>query len=110
MKPQLASPRLFVPEGFSGWWCDRCEKPVAGIPDEAGSPAKCPHCRKWTVQWIPPAAPDLTVRELKAGAPWERQMPTACDAKRLFEHVRQVIENPDLEPDLRKIDEEAAKR
>ena len=44
-----------VPAGFSGFWCERCEKLVTGIPEEAGTPAKCPHCRKWTVVWVAPS-------------------------------------------------------
>ncbi len=43
-----------VPAGFSGWWCARCEKPV-NLPEELGSPARCPRCHKPTAVWIPPA-------------------------------------------------------
>lgn len=108
MKPQIASQRLFVPAGFSGWWCERCDKAVA-IDDTLGSPARCPKCHKPTAVWIPPVAPDLAVRELKAGAPYERTRPKDEDAKRLFDHVRHVIENPGLNPSLREIEDEQAK-
>ena len=75
MKPmQQASMSVQVPEGFSGWWCERCEKAVTSIPDEAGSPAKCPHCRKWTVVWVPPAAMDVC-HDPQPWAPRERLDP-----------------------------------
>ena len=47
-----------VPPGFSGWWCERCEKAVA-LPDELGSPARCPRCHKPTAVWVPPTDPVL---------------------------------------------------
>lgn len=57
-----------VPFGFSGWWCERCEKPAPGIPEEAEGPAKCPHCRKWTAMWIPPAAMEDRGWKMEDGA------------------------------------------
>jgi hypothetical protein len=120
---QSTAQRFNVPAGFSGWWCARCETGIATIPEEAGSPARCPRCHKWTVWWIPPMQnEELKMqngngrerageqRALSAGVEWVRKMPRAEDAKRLFDHMHQVIENPDLEPDLRKLDDEAAKR
>lgn len=134
MKPQHASQRVVVPEGFSGWWCERCEKPVA-IEDTLGSPARCPKCHKPTAVWIPPglggvarAASDLTSqREVShqrtkrqpagralewemAGAEFVRKRPRSEDAARLFEHIHAVMENPGLNPDLRQIEDEEARR
>lgn len=112
--------RFNVPAGFSGHWCTRCEKPAVGIPEEAGSPAKCPKCRHYTVWWIPQSSPMSEVqspmpgtararageaRALSAGPEHERKRPRDEDAKRLFDHVRNVIENPELNPDLRALDE-----
>lgn len=113
MKPiHQASPRVDVPAGFSGWWCERCEKPVA-LDEELGSPARCPKCHKATAVWIPPAAVvpperDKGVRALQAGAQWERQRPRDERAKQLFEHMRTVAEHPELNPDLRAIEHEKA--
>lgn len=87
----LSSP---VPAGFSGWWCQRCERPVH-LPDEAGSPAKCPHCRKYTAVWVPPAAdPMLAERP----AEWVRQRPTADQAKMLFAQLRAAVEGGEAIP------------
>lgn len=104
MKPQHASGRVVVPAGFTGWWCERCEKAVR-LPDELGSPARCPHCKKPTAVWIPPA-PTAEVRELKAGAPWERKRPTDTRGEELFKHLHEVIETPGLNPDLREIEKD----
>lgn len=121
---QSTAQRFAVPAGFSGWWCYR-KCGAVEIDDTLGSPARCPKCHKPTAVWIPalaggeltapPTAPATKrerageARALSAGAPWERKMPTAADAKRLFDHARQVIEQPDLEPDLRKLEDEQAK-
>lgn len=118
---QTTAQRLQVPAGFSGWWCTRCEREALNIPEEIdAAQAQCKRCHKWTAFWIPAGlgqvSSDASVqvssrarageeRRLKAGAEWQRKMPTSEDAKRLFAHVRQVIENPELEPDLRKLDE-----
>jgi len=117
---QSTAQRFDVPAGFSGWWCYR-KCGAVEIDDTLGSPARCPKCHKPTAVWVPksevssgqvsrrqPAGRAL--QSEMAGAPWQRKMPTAEDARRLFDHVRNVIEHPDLEPDLRKIDEEDAKR
>jgi len=50
-----ASRRLTVPAGFSGWWCERCSRGVS-LPEELGSPARCPRCHKPTAVWVPPTA------------------------------------------------------
>jgi hypothetical protein len=118
--------RLQVPAGFSGWWCTRCAAAVENIPDEIdAAQTKCPTCHKWTAYWIPGGNVEMGMmndegkpkrqpagRALEsemAGPGWERKRPRDEDARRLFEHVRNVIENPDLEPDLRKLDDEAAR-
>lgn len=125
---QTTAQRFNVPAGFSGHWCTRCEVGIEGIPEEAGNPAKCPRCRHYTVFYIPTGlgeglgevSSDASVqvssrdrageeRRLKAGVEFVRKMPTSEDAKRLFDHMKEVIENPDIEPDLRKLDDEAAK-
>jgi len=41
-----------------------------------------------------------------AGGPWVRQRPRDEEAKRLFAHMRDVTEHPELNPDLRVIDDE----
>lgn len=118
--------RFHVPPGFSGHWCARCEKPVEGIPDEAGMPAKCPKCRHWTVWWIPgnderQEAKDEnqpgTAREqagekrrLSAGAEWQRKQPRPERAKELFDHMRTVIEHPETNPDLNEIEKQEYER
>lgn len=46
-----------VAAGFSGWWCERCDAPAHGIPDDLdAAQARCPRCRKWTAVWVPPGA------------------------------------------------------
>lgn len=107
-----ASPRVLVPAGFSGWWCERCEKPVA-LDEELGSPARCPRCHKPTAVWIPPVADvptekDRGVRSLAAGSGYERKGVTPERAAELFGHVHKVIENPALNPDLREIEHQKA--
>ncbi len=42
-------------EGY--WFCDRCEKVVAGIPDTAESPARCPGCKHRSAHYFPPCLP-----------------------------------------------------
>ena len=98
-KPQHASAHLFVPDGFTGWWCERCEKAVT-LPEELGSPARCPRCHKPTAVWVPPSAPVLVTRP----EPNPDPRPKTETARRLFDHMKEVIENPALEPDLRKIE------
>lgn len=121
---QTTAQRLQVPAGFSGWWCTRCAAAAENIPDEIdAAQTKCPKCHKWTAYWIPAGLSDTPpetpapkraqaaeARALSAGPAFERKRPRDEDARRLFDHVRNVIEHPDLEPDLRKIDEEDAKR
>ena len=88
-KLQRALASVLVPGGFSGWWCERCEKPAPGIPEEAGSPAKCPHCRKWTAVWIPPADGGMTDGRWQMGEKqWERSRPTTQRARELFGEMR----------------------
>ena len=115
--------RVDIPAGFSGWWCPRCSQACPAIPEDLDArETKCTHCRKWTAVWIPPSSPTANVQRspgtarerageercLKAGAPWERKRPTSEAAVRLFEHMKDVIEHPELEPDLRKLDHERA--
>jgi hypothetical protein len=95
-KPQFASATVAIPVGFSGWWCERCERPAENIPAEAGSPAKCPHCRKWTVVWVPATEPVAVEtpqegRALQHGN-WERVRPTAERARELFAAMHASIE------------------
>ena len=121
---QTTAQRFQVPAGFTGWWCARCEQERSTIPEEAGSPARCPKCHRWTVWWITASSPESKVqgpmsgaskraqraeeRALKAGAPYERTRPKDEDAKRLFDHARHVIENPGLNPSLREIEHQKA--
>jgi hypothetical protein len=35
-------------------FCERCSRVVDGVPEDAENPA-CPHCKKHTVKWMPPA-------------------------------------------------------
>lgn len=87
--------RLFVPEGFWGWWCERCEKAVT-LPDELGSPARCPRCHKPTAVWIPPpASAECGAQSAEA----ERPRLTAKRCKSLFSHMHAVIEDPSLPAD-----------
>lgn len=118
--------RYDVPPGFSGWYCVRKCGPVE-IEDTLGSPARCPRCHKPTVIYFPPrTGMDLTdhkpahcasgrelageQRVLSAGATWERRMPTEERSKALFEHMRQVTEHPELNPDLSAIEKEEYER
>lgn len=115
--------RFHVPPGFSGHWCARCEKPVEGIPDEAGMPAKCPKCRHWTVYYIPAGLHDTPPeqpaskreqageqRKLSAGAEWQRKQPRPERARELFDHMRTVIEHPETNPDLSEIEKQEYER
>lgn len=120
---QTTAQRFNVPAGFSGWWCARCEAACPTIPDDVdAAQTKCPKCHRWTAWWIPPsqtaegggqkAARQPAGRALEsemAGPTWERKRPRDEDAKRLFEHMHAVIENPGLNPSLRELDEEQAK-
>lgn len=113
--------RFDVPAGYSGWWCYR-KCGAVEIDDTLGSPARCPKCHKPTAVWIPPGlseppAVQGTPREkagekraLSAGAEWQRKQPRSEDAKRLFDHMRLVNEHPEIEPDLRKLEDEQYKR
>ncbi len=118
--------RFNVPPGFSGWWCARCDKEITGIPNDVdAAQLKCPKCHKWTVWWIPQGGVDsgeLMVERPKrqpagralasemAGAEWQRKMPKSEDAVRLFAHMREVIEHPETDPDLRKIEQQEYER
>lgn len=106
-KPEHASARVVVPPGFSGWWCERCEHPAHGIPEEAGSPAKCPHCKKWTAVWIPPSGPDVTLQELRHPPRPERVTPTKERSAQLFAHLRAHMSDPEhVNPDLSVVERE----
>lgn len=80
------------------WWCQRCERECTSIPEEAGSPAKCPHCKKWTAVWVPGGgefrSEELGVRSENSERP-ERVMPTADRAKELFELMRGATVSPE---------------
>lgn len=84
--------RLFVPEGFSGWWCERCEKPV-DIEDALGSPARCPKCHKATAVWVPPSEPRLDCREPREEFRPERKFVTRDEGKFMFEDMLRKIED-----------------
>lgn len=116
--------RLQVPPGFSGWWCEHCAAPAVGIPEDMdAAQARCGKCRHWSAWWIPAGLSDVPPevpaskrerageqRALSAGAPWERKQPRPERAKDLFNHIRAVMENPDLNPDLRVIEKEEYER
>lgn len=94
MKPNHASQRLFAPEGFSGWWCERCVKPVT-LDEELGSPARCPKCHKPTAVWIPEqASAECEVWDV------ERRRPASERAKQWFALMHERLENPALPADL----------
>jgi hypothetical protein len=121
---QTTAQRFQVPAGFSGWWCYRKCGAVAVDP-ELGSPARCPKCHKPTAVWVPPSQTDedggprtegrgrqpagRALATEMAGVAWERKRPRDEDARRLFEHMHAVIENPELNPSLRELDEKQAK-
>lgn len=94
-----------MPAGFSGWWCERCEKPVE-IEDTIGSPARCPRCHKPTAVWVPgengesrnqkaeiplfePDEPTVTPENCRKGVTKER-------GHELFEQAKALLE--DVEP------------
>jgi hypothetical protein len=87
-KLQHAGGTVVVPAEFSGFWCQRCERACPEIPNEAGTPAKCPHCRKWTVVWVPPGGEKS---EVSKSEPWVRVQPTAERAKELFGEMRAAV-------------------
>lgn len=92
-----------VPAGFSGWWCARCEQACPSIPaDLDAAQARCPHCHKWTAVWVPPALPAV---DLPPSPPRDHR-PRAARSQALFAHLRAVIENPTLNPDLNEIERE----
>ena len=77
---------LSVPAGFSGWWCERCEKPV-NLPEELEAPARCPRCHKPTALWIP----EVQSGECRVqSGEWKRTRPTEEEAHRLFEEMRRA--------------------
>ena len=92
-----ASARVIVPVGFSGYWCERCEKPAENIPEEAGTPAKCPRCHKWTVVWVPPSAECEVLSAEDAERP-VRVRPTVGHAKELFAQMREAVNGGDTSP------------
>jgi hypothetical protein len=106
-RPLFASTRVVVPVGFSGWWCERCEKAVT-LPDELGSPARCPRCHKPTAVWIPPLAnAECGVRSAEQGPLLEPDEPTVTPANcrryvtreqgaSAFEQMKALID--DVEP------------
>lgn len=97
MKPiHQASATVRVPSGFTGWWCERCERAVS-LPDELGSPARCPHCRKPTAVWIPPSRGGDSRLELVDRRPYERVRPSREQAQGLFERMRRAAEGGEVE-------------
>ena len=90
---------MTVPAGFSGWWCSRCGRPCENIPDDLdAAQARCPHCRKWTAVWVPPAAAVDVPRSHERS---HDHRPRAARGRELFEHMRAVVEDPALNPDLK---------
>lgn len=98
-----------VPVGFSGWWCSRCEQACPTIPEDLdAAQARCPRCHKWTAVWVPGNAEHSTSN---AQLPTERERrPSREMGRRLFDHIRHAMQDPTIEPDLRKLDEEEYKR
>lgn len=93
MNPIHQAPvRLFVPEGFSGWWCERCQKPVE-IEDTLGSPARCPKCHKATAVWVPPSE-NRESGNAESGK-WERKYVTKDRGAAEFEAMKALIEDVD---------------
>lgn len=98
---QQASATVTVPAGFSGWWCERCEKGVE-IEDCLGSPAKCPKCHKPTAVWIPPSEPLTEVRERGEAFRPERKYVTKERGAAEFEAMKALVEDVDeARPDAR---------
>jgi len=93
-----ASARVIVPLGFSGFWCERCEKPAENIPEEAGTPAKCPRCHKWTVVWVPQRAVTSDEWRVASGERPVRVRPTMEMAKGLFQQMRDAVNGGDTSP------------
>lgn len=76
--------------------------------------------------WVPPQASALLAqppeqpasnrarageaRQLSAGAPWTRKIPTTERSKALFEHLRAVVDNPELNPDLSELERQEYER
>jgi len=93
--------RFEIPPGFArpGWLCTRCDKPVSGIPDHVDGTQKCPHCKHWAVEWVPPLDPDpemhqLTSAEARAQRDERReQYVTRERAAELFAQARDAIED-----------------
>ncbi len=88
--------RLVLPAGLARpcWWCERCEKKVA-LPEEAGSPAKCPHCRKYTAVWVPEQVSEW-VSEPVSERPERKYVKRGSDhARRLFDQMHNAVEDPD---------------
>jgi hypothetical protein len=93
MKPiHHSSATVQVPAGFSGWWCERCEKPV-NLPDELGSPARCPRCHKPTAVWIPPSDPVMTRPVMNDNC---RKYTTKEQGAALFAQAKALLD--DVEP------------
>ncbi len=81
-----------MPEGFSGWWCERCQKGVE-IEDTLGSPARCPKCHKATAVWIPAQAP-AEVRDPRSEVSgYERKYVTKDEGRFMFEDMLKKIED-----------------
>ena len=105
MKPgvQHASVRVLVPAGFSGWWCERCERAVT-LSDELGSPARCPRCRKPTAVWVPPGRWERSNIEHRTSNIEHRtsniEHLTAGRRADLVAHMHRVVEHPELPADL----------
>ena len=81
-----------MPVGFSGYWCERCEKPAENIPEEAGTLAKCNLCHKWTVVWVPPRTVTSDELQVARHGNYQRTRPTAERAKEMFAAMRAVVE------------------
>lgn len=55
-------------------------------------PAKCPHCKKWTVVWVPPAEPVLGEPVTRENC---RKYVTQERAREWFEEIKAIV---DAEP------------
>lgn len=80
-----------VPPGFTGWWCARCERAV-DVPDEYGSPARCPRCHKITAVWVPPLGAPASWPAASVAEPTQRR-----PAREWFTRMRAAVNAPESE-------------